>query len=85
MYHMNTSMNVGCTHCHNSRYFPTYEVPAKYYAMNMLQMSQHIWNTYTDSLANKQPSCNMCHQGAVIPPGAARSAAVMPDQIDSIP
>lgn len=84
MYHMNMSMNVGCTHCHNSRYFPSYTgVPAKYYAMNMLQMSQHIWTEWGDTFDGNQPSCYMCHQGAVIPPGAARSVDVMPDQIDS--
>lgn len=83
MYHMNTSMNVGCTHCHNSRYFPSYEVPAKYYSMNMLQMTQYIWQEWGDTFNDKQPSCYMCHQGAVIPPGAARSIDVMPDQIDS--
>lgn len=78
MYHMNTSLGVGCTHCHNSRYFPSYEVPAKYYSIHMLQMSQYIWNTYQDVLGEQEPSCNMCHQGAAIPPGAARSADVMP-------
>jgi photosynthetic reaction center cytochrome c subunit len=83
MYHMNTSLMVGCTHCHNSRYFPSWEVPAKYYAQNMLQMSEHIWNTYSDSMANKEPSCTMCHQGNVLPPGAAISAEVMPASISS--
>lgn len=79
MYHMNTSLGVGCTHCHNSRYFPSWEdVPAKYYALNMLQMSQFIWNEYGDALGGNQPSCNMCHQGAAIPPGAVRSADLLP-------
>lgn len=77
MYHMNTSLGVGCTHCHNSRYFPEH-IPAKYYALNMLQMSQFIWNEYGEALGGNQPSCNMCHQGAAIPPGAVRSADLMP-------
>lgn len=78
MYHMNTSLGVGCTHCHNSRYFPSWEVPAKYYSIHMLQMSQFIWERYGDSMNGTQPSCNMCHQGAPIPPGAARSPEVLP-------
>lgn len=83
MYHMNTSMTVGCTHCHNSRYFPSWEQPAKYYAQTMLQMSEYIWNEYGDTMANKEPSCVMCHQGNVLPPGAAVSAQVMPAAISS--
>lgn len=84
MYHMNTSLGVGCTHCHNSRYFPTYDgVPAKHYSLNMLQMSQYLWQNYADVLNEQEPSCNMCHQGAAIPPGAARSAEVMPAPIAS--
>ncbi|MCU0514621.1 MAG: photosynthetic reaction center cytochrome c subunit family protein, partial [Anaerolineae bacterium] len=78
MYHMNVSMNVGCTHCHNSRYFPSREVPAIHYAQNMLQMTQYIWLNYADSMANQEPSCIMCHQQNVLPPGAAISPAVMP-------
>lgn len=78
MYHMNDSLGVGCTHCHNSRYFPSYEVPAKYYSINMLQMTQYIWNEYGDTFNGKEPSCKMCHQGAAIPPGAAISVEVMP-------
>jgi photosynthetic reaction center cytochrome c subunit len=78
MYHMNQSLGVGCTHCHNSRYFPSYEVPTKYYALHMLQMSQFLVSDYSDALRGQQPSCNLCHQGAAIPPGAARSADVMP-------
>ncbi len=85
MYHMNDSMGVGCTHCHNSRYFPSWEVPAKYYTVNMLQMSQFIWNEYGDTLNGKEPSCLMCHQGEVIPPGAARSAAVLPASLATQP
>lgn len=78
MYHMNQSLGVGCTHCHNSRYFPSYDVPTKYYSLHMLQMSQFLVSDYSDSLRGQQPSCNLCHQGAAIPPGAARSADVMP-------
>ncbi|MGF1507644.1 MAG: photosynthetic reaction center cytochrome c subunit family protein [Anaerolineae bacterium] len=78
MYYMNASMNVGCTHCHNSRYFPSWEVPAKYYAQHMLQMTQYIHQEWGDSLGEQEPSCLMCHQGAAIPPGAAQSVDVMP-------
>lgn len=89
MYHMNLSLNVGCTHCHNSRYFPSWEVPAKYYSLHMLQMSQYIWQEWGDVLNGSEPSCNMCHQAAVIPPGAARStdvlpAALVPPQTDEV-
>lgn len=74
MYHMNDSLNIGCTHCHNSRYFPSWEQPAKYYAYTMLQMSQHILDNYSDELMNGQePSCVMCHRNQVRPPGAAVS------------
>jgi photosynthetic reaction center cytochrome c subunit len=81
MYHMNVAMNVGCTHCHNSRYFPSWEVPAKEYAQHMTEMSAGLWQNYAESMGNKQPSCTLCHRGAVIPPGAAVSADVMPDAI----
>lgn len=85
MYHMNASMNVGCTHCHNSRYFPSYEVPAKYYSMQMLQMTQYIQNTYGDILGGNDASCYMCHRQAVVPGGSAQSIDVMPDTIASQP
>jgi len=81
MYHMNQSLNVGCTHCHNSRYFPSREVPAIHYAQNMLQMTQYIWLNYSESMAGKEPSCNMCHYGNVIPSGAVRSADIMPQAL----
>ena len=81
MYHMNVSMGVGCTHCHNSRYFPSWEVPAKYYSLNMLQMSQFILEEYGESLGGQEPSCLMCHREAVIPPGSAISAELLPDAI----
>jgi photosynthetic reaction center cytochrome c subunit len=84
MYHMNTSLGVGCTHCHNSRYFPDYQgVPAKNYTINMLQMTQYIWNNYADILGGQQPSCNMCHNGAPIPGGAVRNADIMPEALRS--
>jgi len=85
MYHMNTSMNVGCTHCHNSRYFPSWEVPAKYYSVHMVQMTQAIYNDYGETLGGQVPSCNMCHQGAVIPPGAALSIDVLPADLVTAP
>ncbi|NDJ63272.1 MAG: photosynthetic reaction center cytochrome c subunit [Chloroflexi bacterium] len=83
MYHMNTALNVGCTHCHNSRYFPSREVPAIHYAQNMLQMTQYIWQEYGESingveLGDQSPSCTLCHAGNVIPPGAVRSADLLP-------
>lgn len=81
MYHMNTSLNVGCTHCHNSRYFPSREVPAIHYAQNMLQMSQYIWLNYSDSMGGQMPSCNLCHNGQIIPPGSAVSTDVLPPQL----
>mgnify|MGYP000848387724 CR=1 FL=1 len=85
MYHMKTSLGVGCTHCHNSRYFPGYDQPAKYFALTMLLMVQHIDQQYASVLGTQQPSCNMCHQGNVLPPGAARSAADIPAVLSSNP
>lgn len=85
MYHMNASLNVGCTHCHNSRYFPSYEVPAKHYSMQMLQMTQYIQNEYGEILGGKDSSCWMCHREAVVPSGSAISVEVMPDTIASQP
>jgi photosynthetic reaction center cytochrome c subunit len=78
MYHMNVSLGVGCTHCHNSRYFPSWEVPTKYYANLMLQMTQHIRNTYQEDMGGQEPSCVMCHNGEILPPGAAAATAVLP-------
>ncbi|MCB0061460.1 MAG: photosynthetic reaction center cytochrome c subunit [Caldilineaceae bacterium] len=78
MYHMNTSLNVGCTHCHNSRYFPSWEVPAKYYALHMLNMSQYIRDTYQVDMNGQEPSCQLCHKGNILPPGAAVNAASLP-------
>lgn len=83
MYHMNSAMNVGCTHCHNSRYFPSYEVPAKYYSMQMLQMTQYINNEWGHTLGGNAPSCWMCHQEYVIPPGSAQGVEVVPEPINS--
>ncbi len=85
MYHMNTSMNVGCTHCHNSRYFPSWEVPAKYYSVHMVQMTQDIYAEYGETLGGQTPSCHLCHQGAVIPPGSARSVDVLPADLVPVP
>jgi photosynthetic reaction center cytochrome c subunit len=86
MYHMNSAMNVGCTHCHNSRYFPSWEVPAKYYSLNMVQMNQYIWQNWSEEwLGGQEPSCTLCHNGAVIPPGAVQSVDLMPAAISSFP
>lgn len=81
MYHMSESLGVGCTHCHNSRYFPSWEQPAKYYALTMLQMNQHILGNYADSMNNQEPSCVLCHQNQVRPPGAVREASALPDTL----
>ncbi|MEL7433092.1 MAG: photosynthetic reaction center cytochrome c subunit family protein, partial [Chloroflexota bacterium] len=78
MYYMNSSMNVGCTHCHNSRYFVSREVPAIHYAQNMLNMTQYLNENYLDSMGGQMPSCWMCHRNAVIPPGSAVSVDVLP-------
>ncbi len=83
MYHMKTSLGVGCTHCHLSRYFPSYEQPAKYYALHMQKMAQHIQATYSDVLGEQEPSCNMCHRGQILPPGAAKSASSLPAVLSS--
>jgi photosynthetic reaction center cytochrome c subunit len=83
MYHMNESLGVGCTHCHNSRYFPSWEQPAKYYSYTMLQMNQHLLAEYSDILNNQEPSCWMCHRQQVRPPGAAVSASSLPDVLTS--
>lgn len=83
MYHMNESLRVGCTHCHNSRYFPGWTQPAKYYSYTMLQMSQHILAEYSESMNNQEPSCFLCHRNNVLPPGAAISADVLPPVLNS--
>jgi Photosynthetic reaction centre cytochrome C subunit. len=92
MYHMNVSLGQGCTFCHNSRYFPSYEVEQKNHSIIMLQMSKHIQETYVAPggriadgiMAGKSPSCWLCHQGARIPPGAARPGQV-PAVLSSTP
>ena len=81
MYHFNESLNVGCTHCHNSRYFPSNERPAKSYALYMLTMSKYINDNYADVMNQQEPSCTMCHHGAVLPPGSATSDAALPAAI----
>lgn len=85
MYHMNETLGVGCTHCHNSRYFPDYSVPAKFYSMNMLQMSAHLQDNWSDALGGQEPSCHLCHRGVPIPSGAARNVDVVPAAISSNP
>lgn len=78
MYHMNTSLGVGCTHCHNSRYFPSWEVPTKYYALHMLQMAQYIRDTYQIDMNGQEPSCQLCHRGNILPPGATVAPSSLP-------
>jgi photosynthetic reaction center cytochrome c subunit len=86
MYHMNVSLGQGCTFCHNARYFPATGVEEggrdqKQHAIWMLQMSKHLKENYGSIMANKDPSCWMCHQGAVIPPGAAKPGQI-PDVLN---
>ena len=78
MFHIKESLGVGCTHCHNSRYFASWEQPAKYYALTMLQMNQHILTEYSASMNNQEPSCYLCHRNQVLPPGAVTSASSLP-------
>jgi photosynthetic reaction center cytochrome c subunit len=85
MYHMNVSLGQGCTFCHNSRYFPSYEIEQKNHALVMLIMSKYMNDTYViTDIADQQimvgrtPSCWMCHQGARVPPGAAKEGQVPP-------
>jgi photosynthetic reaction center cytochrome c subunit len=78
MTHITNSLGVGCTHCHNSRYFPEWNQPAKYYALTMLEMNQHILNAYSESMNDQEPSCYSCHFNQVRPPGAVDSASRLP-------
>jgi photosynthetic reaction center cytochrome c subunit len=81
MYYMNSSMGIGCTHCHNSRYFPSFEQPAKYYANHMLEMSTYIRDNYQEDMGGQEPSCNLCHYGNILPPGAVRSPESLPSML----
>ena len=83
MYHMSESLGVGCTHCHNSRYFPSWEQPAKYYGLTMLQMAQHIRGNYQESMNGQEPSCFLCHRNQVRPPGAAQAEIFLPEVLRS--
>lgn len=85
MYHVSTSLGVGCTHCHNSRYFPSWEQPNKYYALTMLQMAQHIRDTYKPVMNNQDPSCVLCHRNQILPPGAAQPSVVLPAALSGQP
>lgn len=84
MNHMNYSLGVGCAFCHNANYFPSNEKPQKGWALTMLQMSQHIKNNYNEIMANKAPSCWMCHQQQQVPPGSAPPDKI-PPQITTKP
>lgn len=83
MYHIGESLGVGCTHCHNSRYFPLYEQPAKNYALHMLQMNQHILANYQETMKGQEPSCVLCHYNQVRPPGAAAAPSNLPGMLNS--
>ncbi|MBA3947627.1 MAG: photosynthetic reaction center cytochrome c subunit [Herpetosiphonaceae bacterium] len=74
MNHMNYALGVGCAFCHNARYFPSYEIPQKSYALTMLKMSQHINQNYKTIMNGKTPSCWMCHQQNYLPPGSVTQA-----------
>lgn len=93
MYHQNESLGVGCTHCHNSRYFPSWEVPAKHYAYTMLRMNQYIEETYGnpnsiigDTFNGQEPSCYLCHRANVRPLGSATSptSPIIPPVLTSV-
>ncbi len=83
MYHMVESLGVGCTHCHNSRYFPLYEQPAKNYALHMLQMNQYILANYQETMNGQEPSCVLCHRNQVRPPGSAAAPSNLPAMLNS--
>lgn len=72
---MGTSLGVGCTFCHNSRNFASYEVQNKVYALTMVGMLQGIDTQYLGHIKlNGQQlpwgSCYMCHRAYQIPPGS---------------
>jgi photosynthetic reaction center cytochrome c subunit len=85
MYHMNVSLGVGCTFCHNARYFPSNEIAQKGHATLMLQMVQDINANaeYKEAMNNKVPSCYTCHQGAQLPPGSANSPQDVPPMLST--
>lgn len=76
MTHNTQALGVGCAFCHNANYFPSNEIPQKNHALIMLKMAQHINATYKPIMANKAPSCWMCHQGQRLPPGSANTGQV---------
>jgi photosynthetic reaction center cytochrome c subunit len=84
MYHMASSLGVGCGFCHNANYFPSNERPEKGYALIMLKMAQHINQQYLTIMNNKGPACWMCHRGAMLPPASANSGQV-PAVLSSTP
>lgn len=85
MYHMNRSLGVGCTFCHNARNFASNELPDKEHALWMLKMTRALNAEYKPIMANQTPSCWMCHRGAVVPPGAAFTPAEVPAVLSSNP
>jgi len=48
---MVTSLGVGCTYCHNSRNFGSYEVLPKTYALSMMYSTQGIDTNYLRQIA----------------------------------
>jgi len=72
---MSTSLGVGCTYCHNSRNFGSYEVLPKTYSLSMMYSTQGVDTNYLQRIAvNGQglylASCYMCHRAYTIAPGA---------------
>jgi photosynthetic reaction center cytochrome c subunit len=87
MYHMNVSLGVGCTFCHNARYFPSNEVAQKAHATLMIQMVQDLDRNpeYTEAMNGQVPSCYTCHQGANLPPGSANRPEDVPAVLSTNP
>jgi len=87
MYHMNVSLGVGCTFCHNARYFPSDEVQQKSTAVLMLQMVQSINNNeeWKTAMQGNVPSCWTCHQGNNLPPGSANRPEDLPAVLSTNP
>jgi photosynthetic reaction center cytochrome c subunit len=79
MYHMNTSLQVGCDFCHYGGYFPSYVLAdgtfkwPKAQSRHMMGMVQDLATNYWPQMGRElsaQPNCYMCHRGNVVPPGA---------------
>ena len=82
MVHMSSALGVGCTYCHNSRVFASWEEssPQRVKAWHGLQMVRNVNGEFLDPLASALPDnrkgpdgdapkafCMTCHQGAPKP------------------